>query len=522
MNAVIYCRVSSKEQVDGTSLESQELACREYAARNHIIIQKVFVERGESAKFADRTQLLQLLAFCRERSQNTDCLLVWKVDRLARNVGDHFSIKASLLKQKIRVISVTEPIDSKPEGKLLETILAGFAQFDNDVRAARSVQGMRRKLAEGFFPWKAPLGYRSVTVGKKKTEPDEPDQPTFGLLQSAWNDFATGRFKKVDLLRRMTEQGVRTRAGRPLSKQSLDHLLVDPFYVGIIRDPWSGEESTGRHMPMISRTTFARVQQLLGGSTRAVPHRSVRFEFPLRVFVRCANCENHLTGGLSRGRSNIYPYYRCFSKNCDCYGNYPQQTVHAEFLSFLASVSPSRYALSRLKQSLRKAADAQNEQSRALRERMALERKRLADQQQQLIRMKMEQLISDQEFMAQRTVLMSRVQELDAQEVEDPAEPDSVLHEIDEICAQLMDLGSAWTSVSTEMKRRFQLLALPSGFVVGRVATAQRGRLFEVLTGLSTSKTHLVPPTGQSWNQFANEVEAFAAIFRDVPQAIQG
>src|ERR1017187_3664802 len=197
MNAVIYCRVSSKEQVEGTSLESQEIACKEYAARNHLTVARVFVERGESAKYADRARLLEMLAFCGKREHGIEQLLVWKVDRLARNVGDHFNIKATLLKQNVRVISVTEPIDSKPEGKLLETILAGFAQFDNDVRAARSVQGMQRKLAEGLFPWKAPLGYRSVTVGKKKTEPDEPDQPTFGLLQRAWSDFATGRFKKV-------------------------------------------------------------------------------------------------------------------------------------------------------------------------------------------------------------------------------------------------------------------------------------------------------------------------------------
>jgi site-specific DNA recombinase len=161
MNAVIYCRVSSKEQVDGASLESQEIACREYAARNSATVVKVFIERGESAKFADRTQLLEMLAFCGNQANAIDCLLVWKVDRLARNVGDHFNIKANLLKQNIRAVSVTEPIDAKPEGKLLETILAGFAQFDNDLRAARTVQGMRRKLQEGLFPWKAPIGYRS-------------------------------------------------------------------------------------------------------------------------------------------------------------------------------------------------------------------------------------------------------------------------------------------------------------------------------------------------------------------------
>jgi site-specific DNA recombinase len=521
MNAVVYCRVSSKEQVDGTSLESQELACREYAARNRINIQKIFVERGESAKFADRTQLLELLAFCRNRSHSVDCLLVWKVDRLARNVGDHFSIKASLLKQDIRVVSVTEPIDAKPEGKLLETILAGFAQFDNDVRAARSVQGMRRRLQEGLFPWKAPIGYRSVTIGKKKTEPDEPDYPNFGLLQRAWNDFATGRFKKVELLSRITEQGVRTHAGKPLSKQSLDYFLTDAFYAGILRDPWSGQEFTGRHLPMISRATFAKVQQLLSGSTRAVPHRAVRPDFPLRVFVRCTNCEKHLTGAFSRGRSKIFAYYRCFNRSCDCYGNYPQQLVHDEFLSFLTSVSPSSSAISRLKICIRRAAETWTEDSRSLQEKRMLEKKRLADQRQQLIRMKMEGLISDQEFMTQKEILTSRIQELDVQEIEDPVDPAFILNNIDEICAQLTDLGSAWESVPTEMKRRFQLLALPMGFVVGRVATAQKGRLFEALTQLHTSKTKLVPLTGHSWNQLAEEVEAFAVLFRESAESHQ-
>src|SRR5580692_6805482 len=204
MKGIIYCRVSSKEQVEGTSLESQELACREYANRTQIEVLRVFVEKGESAKFADRTQLLELMEFCRDRRNGVTSLLVWKVDRLARNVGDHFNIKATLLKLGVQVVSVTEPIDAKPEGKLLETILAGFAQFDNDLRAARTVQGMRRKLQEGLFPWKAPLGYRTVTLGAKKTEPDQPDQPAFGLLQRAWNDFATGKYMKVEVLRKIT------------------------------------------------------------------------------------------------------------------------------------------------------------------------------------------------------------------------------------------------------------------------------------------------------------------------------
>src|SRR2546425_7906596 len=199
MNGIIYCRVSSKEQIEGTSLETQEQACREYARAKNIKVLKIFVERGESAKFADRTQLLELIDFCKENKGKINLLLVWKVDRFSRNVGDHFNIKAVLMKYGVRIVSVTEPIDSNPEGKLMETILAGFAQFDNDIRAMRTVQGMRRKLQEGLFPWKPPLGYKSSTTnGEKKTTPDEPDHRVFGLLQKAWRTFASGGYTKTD------------------------------------------------------------------------------------------------------------------------------------------------------------------------------------------------------------------------------------------------------------------------------------------------------------------------------------
>src|SRR5579872_6820674 len=193
MNGVIYCRVSSKEQMEGTSLESQQAACREYARAKNIEILQVFIEQGESAKFADRTQLLELIDFCRKNKGSANVLLVWKVDRFARNVADHFSVKTTLGKYGVRIVSVTEPIDTNPEGKLMETILAGFAQFDNDLRAVRTVQGMRRKLHEGILPWGPPFGYKSsVKNDEKKVVPDVPDEPVFGLLRKAWKEFATG------------------------------------------------------------------------------------------------------------------------------------------------------------------------------------------------------------------------------------------------------------------------------------------------------------------------------------------
>jgi DNA invertase Pin-like site-specific DNA recombinase len=514
MNAVIYCRVSSKEQVEGTSLESQELACKEYATRNRLNVVRVFVERGESAKYADRTQLLEMLAFCGKREHGIEQLLVWKVDRLARNVGDHFNIKASLLKQNVRVVSVTEPIDAKPEGKLLETILAGFAQFDNDIRAARTVQGMRRKIQEGIFPWKPPLGYKgSAQPGNKKMEPDQPDQPAFGILQQGWNEFSTGAYTKAQMLRLMTGRGLRTRNGTLLTNQAIDHIFADAFYAGIIRDPWSGEEYAGRHLPMVGRETFNTVQRIIARRNRAVPHQEIRPEFPLRTFVRCVNCESTLTGSFSRGRSNVYPYYHCHRRACDNRGNYPLADVHREYARFLEETSADRHSFAHLREYIRKIGESWAEASLALKEKRAVESKRAHEQLQQLIRMKMEELITDDEFRAQRILLAGRLAELKYDTRESEAKPESVLNDLDSICAPLMHLADAWERVPANFKRRFQHLTLPAGYVFGRVGTAQKSRLLSFIESPLPVDTNLVPPTGESWNQLAEEIKAFAMIF---------
>jgi len=155
-----------------------------------------------------------------------------------------------------------------------------------------------------------------------------------------------------------------------------------------------------------------------------------------------------------------------------------------------------------------------------LEERRAHEIKRIKDQQQQLVRMKMDQLITDEEFIAQRSILTSRLSELEAQLAERAVDVDAVLGNLDHICSPLMDLGEAWESVLVGFQRRFQLLLLPGGYVLGRVGTAQRGRLFSLLGQSNASQSTWVPLTGQSWNQLAEEIEAFAAIFRETSQSV--
>lgn len=515
MNAVIYCRVSSKEQVEGTSLESQELACRDYAAQNNLNVAQVFVERGESAKFADRTQLLALLAFCGKRGNNIHALLVWKVDRLARNVGDHFNIKASLMKLGVRVISVTEPIDAKPEGKLLETILAGFAQFDNDIRATRTVQGMQRKIQEGIFPWNPPLGYKGAKApGNKKNEPDVPDQPAFRLLQRGWQDFATGAYTKAQMLRMLNTRGLRLRSGKPITNQFIDHLFADLFYAGVIRDPWNGEKYAGRHLAMVNRETFDDVQRIIARRNRTIPHQVERQEFPLRSFLHCANCESPLTGSFSRGRSAIYPYYHCYAHACDSHGNYPLKDAHDEFVAFLLQMNTNRHALAHLADRMRRMAVAWDATQTALAEKRVAERQRIEAEQQQLIRMKMEDLITDDEFRSQRIILAERLHRAGNDVLNNVMQIDSAVQNLAAISKPLMHLAETWKSLPIKFQRRFQLILLPKGYVYGKVGTAEKGHLFSFLHSSLPEDTYVVPPVGESWNQLIEEIRELAMIFQ--------
>ena len=117
--AYIYVRVSSDEQVENNSLDTQERVCREYCLRESIEVATVFREEGESAKTANRTQLQLMLKACTNaRKQGITHVIIYKIDRLSRDVSDYLAILAALAKNGITLISPLESFDESPPGKL--------------------------------------------------------------------------------------------------------------------------------------------------------------------------------------------------------------------------------------------------------------------------------------------------------------------------------------------------------------------------------------------------------------------
>lgn len=271
---------------------------------------EAFVEEGESAKVADRPKLLAALEFCRRHRGRVQAFVVFKLDRFSRKRADHYAITSTLAKQGIRLFSVTEPIDNTPVGHFLEAIFAANAQLDNDIKSERTKEYMRRRLHEGIWVWKPPLGYVSGKnpTDEKKAVPDLPDPNTFPIIQGAWQEYLKGLYSQIDIARMLKQWGLEERTSRPVHAQFVRKIFTNKYYAGILIDPLTREEIQGRHQPMVSQEELALAQLILAGkSITAVPHVKNRSEFPLRAFVRCGTCQTPYTAGLAEGPESTVP-----------------------------------------------------------------------------------------------------------------------------------------------------------------------------------------------------------------------
>ena len=152
-------------------------------------------------------------------------------------------MRAHLKSLGISLRSATEPIDDTSTGKLMEGVLAAFAQFDNDVSSDRTRAGMRAALELGRWTFPAPLGYSNAPKWSGRSLVHDPDRAE--LLKRAFEDLATGRYTKQEVIARATAAGLRSRKGLALSPQSFGQLMRNPIYIGKIKSPDYGVSTQG-------------------------------------------------------------------------------------------------------------------------------------------------------------------------------------------------------------------------------------------------------------------------------------
>lgn len=351
MESVAYVRVSTDEQVKGTSLDMQQKACLDFAKAQgwKLPLENVFRDEGESAKAMNRPQLLAMLEFCRKNKGRIDKCIVWKLDRFARNSDDHVMIRSILRKNGVSLVSVTEAIDDSPTGKLMETVLSGFAQFDNEVRTFRTTQGMKKRLEQGGWPHDAPVGYvKSRTAqGITSIAPDPENAPKLKMFLET---FSTGQYTVKQATDLAFELGIKNKSGSKRTWQTIENTLKNPIYAGYIKSKYTnGVRYTGLHEALISDETYEKNQRILTGKTK-IQFKSEEADYPLRRdFLRCAYCDKFVTASAPRGNGGKYPRYSCIHCRASVVGKKvgkSSEEIHKEFRYILSRI---RYKEGRLK-----------------------------------------------------------------------------------------------------------------------------------------------------------------------------
>lgn len=492
---VIYTRVSTEEQAKGgTSLTGQKGACLEYCERENYKVAKVFVEEGESAKTANRTQLKELLKYCREE-KNIKVVIVHKLDRFARNASDHAQMRALLSSMGVQLRSVTEPIDDTSTGKFIELVLSGVAELDNNIRTERSVKGMKQRLQDGRWTFPPPLGYRAGldVTGAKTIIPDERSAP---LITQAFEEFATGLHTREQVLRKVARLGLQTKHGKTLSSQTFSQTLRKPVYAGRIVVPEWNIDVPGKFQPLITQTVFDKVQAILDGRTVAIaPRARSHADFPLRGFVKCGYCTEALTGSWSKGRNKYYAYYHC-QDGCI---RETKDVMEALFADFMRTLQPNAGYMRLYREVVMdvwrtKQGDSQKAQGVVSRKINQL-RENKSKLEEAFV---YQRAIDAETYKAMRSKLtedltLAEMELRDAQSEE--IEIETVLDYAEMV---LTNASNLWKSAPAEQKQRLQQVLFPDGvtYSEGKYRTAVTCLLFNGVGTMGVKKEGLVALPG--------------------------
>jgi len=454
MNAIIYCRVSTQDQAEtGFSLETQEDYCNGYAKREGYTVLKTFVERGQSAKTLNRTQLQSLISFSKEKSSDVDVLIVYKLDRLSRNQRDTLNFFYEFNKVGIRIESVTENIDESPEGKFITSIISAQAEYDNNNRSRRIKDVMKKVVKEGRWCWKHPVGYqfKKDNFGKPLLYPDNKSE----FIKEAFELMENGLYSQQEV------RDILSRKGFKVAKQSLNRILNNPIYAGLIKTSWYPELIEGIHEPIISRETFFNVQNILSGRRPSnTSKQKDNPEFSLRGFVLCPECGSPLTASMCQGKIKKVPYYWCWRNNCI-------QMVHRDvienkFCEYLSNLEPKPEIMELLEYKL---VHNWKEKNQNYKNRLKRDKARLTELRQMkdnLVKKLLRDVIDDKTYKEQAEWLQKEILIL-----EETCENGKIIdHDFEEYLdfgkKFLMNLSEIWKQSEIKIKQKIHNFIFPA------------------------------------------------------------
>ncbi|WP_090602933.1 recombinase family protein [Parapedobacter koreensis] len=335
----LYIRVSTDEQKKkGYSLPEQEERLKNYCDFHGLEIVDIYRE-DHSAKNFNRPAWKRLLSILKKRgktkSKEEVKVLFVKWDRFSRSVEAAYAMIGILRGLYVSADAIDQPIDfGVPESAVMLAVYLSIPEAENLRRGLNVLDGMRRARKQGRWMGAAPKGYvnRITPDGERKYITPKPGEAE--IMKWVFEELAKGVQPAEQIRREANEKGLKC------ERNNFWKLIRNPVYCGLIIVPqYKNEEMDivdGQHEPLINKTLFYRVQDVLNGKRRPKTTKIKASEqtLVLRGVIRCPQCTRMLTGSGSKGRhGGRYYYYHCSCNECkfrfkaDVVNNYFEREV---------------------------------------------------------------------------------------------------------------------------------------------------------------------------------------------------
>ena len=310
--AVIYARYSSHSQRD-ESIDAQLRECHDYASKNDYVVIEEYCDKALTGKTDARAAFQKMIKDAKNNKFNY--VLVYKLDRFARNRYDSAMYKNILKKHNVKVISIMENISDSPEGIILESVLEGMAEY----YSANLSQNIKRGMTENALQCKyngsgVPLGY-TITPDKHFAIDDMGAK----IVTEIFNMYAGGK-NTSEIIAYCNGKGYKTSKGQVFNKNSIGRILTNEKYIGTYRH---GDIVIENGIPaIIDKELFEKVQKMYKKNYKSRARGKANVDYLLTGKIFCGHCGEHIYGISGTGKSGKkHYYYVCSSrretKNCN-------------------------------------------------------------------------------------------------------------------------------------------------------------------------------------------------------------
>jgi site-specific DNA recombinase len=321
---VIYARYSSDRQTE-QSIEGQLKECYAYAQRNDYTIVDEYIDRAISGTNDNRPQFQRMIEDSAKKLFQG--VLVYQLDRFARNRYDSAMYKARLKKNGVRVMSARENISEDASGVLMEAVLEGMAEYYSVELSQKIRRGMdinaEKCLSTGG---NLALGFRSDSEKHLVVDPD-----TAPVVVKIFEMYAEGH-TMAEIIRYLNARDIKTSYGNEFNKNSINRILTNKRYIGVYT--YRGKEMPDALPQIVDKDLFWEVQNKMQKNKMAPARSKARAEYLLTTKLFCGHCKAAMTGVSGTSKTGTtYGYYQCVNNRRD--KSCPKKTVGKEYIEDL-------------------------------------------------------------------------------------------------------------------------------------------------------------------------------------------